>query len=109
MARQMTLGQPGRSPATVAEGGTTLSCRVVPSASKSCVAAVGPGELRVRVAAPPVDGKANAELTRFLAKLLGVPKSSVQILKGGAGKLKKLSVAGLGPDEIMKILERERK
>lgn len=44
--------------------------------------------LRVRVAAPPVEGKANAELRGFLAKTLGVSKSQVQLDKGGTSRVK---------------------
>lgn len=44
--------------------------------------------LRVRVAAPPVDGKANAELREFLAKSLGLPKSRVVLDKGGSARFK---------------------
>ena len=107
MARDLIFGQSRLSPVTATVGGSIVVCRVVPSASKSCVASINQGELKVRVAAPPVDGKANAELTRFLAKLFGVSKSSVQILKGETGKRKKLFVGGLGPEEILKKLEKE--
>ena len=44
--------------------------------------------LRVRIAAPPVEGKANAALREFLAKALGLPKSSVSLDKGDGSRLK---------------------
>jgi uncharacterized protein (TIGR00251 family) len=72
------------------DGGVLLRLQIQPKASRTEV--VGPhGEpprLKVRVAAPPVEGAANDVLVRFLAKKLGVPRSAVAILRGEAGKLK---------------------
>lgn len=82
-----------------------LTCRVVPSASRSEIAGFTEEAVRIRIAAPPVDGKANAELERFLAKFLKVPKSAVAVVKGESGKLKKVMVAGIGPEELAKRLE----
>ena len=48
--------------------------------------------LRVRVAAPPVEGKANSELRDFLAKLLKLPKSSVTLEKGGSSRYKSFEI-----------------
>ena len=53
--------------------------------------------LRVRLAAPPVDGKANAALIAWAARAFGVPKASVQLLHGVAGRQKTLAIAL--PDE----------
>jgi len=60
------------------EGGSLVfAVRVAPRASKTAAAGEHDGALKVRVAAPPVGGAANAELTRFLAKRLGVSAVSV--------------------------------
>jgi hypothetical protein len=48
--------------------------------------------LRVRVAAPPVDGKANAELRDFLARTLGLPKSKLLLEKGGSSRFKSFEI-----------------
>lgn len=48
--------------------------------------------LRLRVAAPPVEGRANKEVIRLLADLLGIPKSSVTLLHGGSGRLKLIEI-----------------
>lgn len=48
--------------------------------------------LRVRIAAAPVDGKANAELRDFLAKTLGLPKSKVLLEKGGSSRFKTFEI-----------------
>ena len=68
--------------------GWSLTIRVQPGASRSEV--VGPygAALRVRVTGPAVDGKANAELVRFLAEHLGLPPRSVEITKGHTNRTK---------------------
>lgn len=48
--------------------------------------------LRLRIAAPPVEGKANKEVVAFLAKTLGVPKSAVTLLHGSTGRIKMVEV-----------------
>ncbi len=66
--------------------------RVVPRASRSGVAGEHDGALRVRVAAPPVDGAANEELARTLARALGVAARDVLITSGHTSKLKQVRV-----------------
>lgn len=51
--------------------------------------------LRVKIAAPPVEGKANKEIVSFMAKTLGIPKSAVELLHGSTGRIKLIQV----PDE----------
>lgn len=51
--------------------------------------------LRVKIAAPPVEGKANKEIVAFMAKTLGIPKSAVELLHGSTGRIKLIQV----PDE----------
>jgi hypothetical protein len=76
------------------ENGTlTVHLRVQPGASRSEWAGRhGVGALRLRVAAPPVDGKANEACRRFLAEALGVPPSQVSIVRGETGRSKTLVV-----------------
>lgn len=68
--------------------------RVVPRASRSMLAGEHDGALRVRVAAPPVDGAANLELRRTLARAFAVPARDVEITAGQTGKLKRVRVKG---------------
>lgn len=63
---------------------------VIPNASKTEIVGWHEGALKIRLAAPPVDGKANEELCRFLAKSLGVAPSLVEIEKGMSGKRKRI-------------------
>jgi hypothetical protein len=60
----------------------------VPGARKTEISGVAGGELRVRVAAPPVEGKANKELVSFLAKRLGVSRSFLTIERGETARVK---------------------
>jgi uncharacterized protein YggU (UPF0235/DUF167 family) len=56
--------------------------------------------LRVRVRARPVEGEANAALLKLLAHILGVPKSSVTLDRGGQARTKMISVAGLSDEDL---------
>ena len=74
-----------------------LVVRVTPNARRSEILDWGSDEkgrpvLMVKLAAPPVDGKANTELVRFLAGVLGCPKSQVQLLRGEGSRQKVLEV-----------------
>ena len=73
--------------------GVTFSVRVVPRASRSEVVGLHDGAMRIRVAAPPVQGAANLELVRFLAKRLNVPRASVTLVSGANSKKKIIHVA----------------
>ncbi|HYJ45431.1 MAG TPA: DUF167 domain-containing protein, partial [Pyrinomonadaceae bacterium] len=88
---------------TEADGTLTFSVRVVPRASKSSIAGEHDGALRVRVAAPPVDGAANAELVRTLARALGVANRDVTILSGHSSRLKQVRVTGTGSEELERL------
>ena len=77
---------------TERDGALVFAVRVVPRASRSQVAGEHDGALRVRVAAPPVDGAANEELARTLARALGVAARDVLITSGHSSKLKQVRV-----------------
>ncbi len=68
--------------------GWSLTIRVQPGASRSEVVGPHGDALRVRIAGPAVDGKANAELVRFLATHLGLPTRSVEITRGHTSRTK---------------------
>ena len=81
-----------------------LSVTVVPRAGRSSIEEATDGTLRVRVAAPPVDGAANAALLRFLAGVLEVPRSRLEIAFGKSNRHKRVIVAGMTPSELQKRL-----
>lgn len=86
----------------------TFRVRVVPRASKSGVTGEQDGALRVRVAAPPVDGAANEELTRTLARALDVPVRAVEIIGGETSKNKRVRVKGASGERLLLLAERGR-
>lgn len=71
-----------------------LELRVQPRASRSEIAGCHGERLRVRLQAPPVDGKANAALVEFIAAAFGVPRARVTIEHGLAGRDKRVRIAG---------------
>ena len=78
--------------------GITFNVRVVPRASRSEIAGEFDGALRVRLAAPPVDGAANRQLIKLLAKELKVPQSAVDIVAGSASKSKTVRIRNVTDD-----------
>ena len=76
------------------DGKLIFKVRVVPGASRSDLVGEHDGALRIRIAAPPVDGAANDELVRLLARVFEVPRSAVAITGGHASKLKTVCVVG---------------
>jgi uncharacterized protein (TIGR00251 family) len=83
------------------DGSLTFKVRVVPRASRSEIVGAHGGALRVRIAAPPVDGAANEELVRMLAHALKVSRSAIEITAGQTSKLKEVAVSGIAPDMLM--------
>lgn len=84
--------------------GLLLRVLVQPRAARSEVAGIHDGRLKLRLAAPPVDGEANAELVRFLARRLGVQRSGVEIVSGGMGRRKTVRVAGATAAMVERLL-----
>ena len=72
---------------------------VIPNASRSEIVGWHGDALKIRLAAPPVDGKANRELIHYLAKNLDIAKSEIKIVSGHMNKRKKLSLS-LSSDEL---------
>lgn len=82
----------------------TFGVKVAPRASRDEVVGVEAGELKVRLAAPPVEGAANAALVDFLARRLGLAKSQVTLLRGETARHKIVAVVGRGAAEIAALL-----
>ena len=89
---------------TDGQGGARLRVRVTPRARRTgivgIVDAVGKPALAIRLAAPPVDGAANKALVTFLADWLRMPKSSLRIVSGEAGRVKLVAIKGFPPDGL---------
>ena len=84
-------------------GKLSFRVRVVPRASKSEVVGAHDGALRVRIAAAPVDGAANEELQRLLARSFKLPQRAVEITAGQTSKLKQVSVTGATPEMLLAL------
>ena len=80
-----------------------FNVHVVPRASRSEVIGEHNGALRVRIAAPPVDGAANDELIRILARTFKVSQGAIQIMSGHTGRTKRVSITG-GEAGILKTI-----
>jgi len=74
--------------------GVTLSVRVKPRAARSQLLSVREGALEVAIAAPPVDGEANLELVKTLARAFGLSRAAVQIATGMSGRQKLVRLVG---------------
>jgi uncharacterized protein (TIGR00251 family) len=79
-------------------GELQFKVQVVPRASRSEIVGEHNGALKIRLAAPPVDGAANEELVRLLAGKLKVPRRAVEITSGHNSKTKRLKVTGPPPN-----------
>jgi uncharacterized protein (TIGR00251 family) len=86
--------------------GVVLSIHVVPGSAKSEIAGVQDDALKVKIAAPPVEGRANAECIRFLSDTLGVRKNQVTITSGHRSRKKTISIEGLNSRDAAVILSR---
>ena len=82
----------------------TIQVRIQPNASKNEISGCNEGVLRIRVAAPPVDGKANKELVSFLSRLLKTGKSNISILKGQTSRNKLVAIEGMDYDSAISVL-----
>ena len=71
-----------------------LELHVQPGAARTEFAGEYGGRVKVRLAAPPVDGKANAALVEFLAEYYGVPKRNVRIVAGASSRRKRIVIEG---------------
>lgn len=86
-----------------ADGIATLTLHIQPGAKKTEVAGIHGDALKLRLAAPPVDGKANAALLAFLAERLGLPKAAVTLKSGQTSRRKIVEVAA-APDDLAQRL-----
>jgi len=89
---------------------TLLKCKVTPKAQKSEILGwlsddQGVSRLRIKLAAPPVDGKANQELLKFLSKKLEVPRSRLKLVAGEKSRLKSVEIVGMEEDQLKCMLK----
>lgn len=82
----------------------TLTLHVQPGAKRSEIAGLHGEALKLRLAAPPVEGRANEALLKFIAELFGVPLRQVELRQGGQSRHKVVAVTGsrIDPEDLLK-------
>lgn len=83
-----------------------IRVRLTPRSARNEITGWRDGLLRVRVTAPPVDGKANAALERLVANALGVRKTAVSVVAGVRSREKTITIEGYSKDEVHDLLGR---
>jgi len=86
---------------------TNIRVKLLPRASRDLIVGHENGIFKVKLTAPPVEGRANKALIAFLAKRLGVPKGSVEIVSGRRSRLKSLRIDGLTSEDVKALLKGE--
>jgi uncharacterized protein (TIGR00251 family) len=81
-----------------------LAVLVQPRASRTRVVGEHDGLLKIQLAAPPVEGEANAALVEFLGKLLGVPRRQVELVSGDASRRKRVTVRGVDAARVEAVM-----
>ena len=84
------------------DGALILSLHVQPGARRTGFAGLHGGVAKLRLAAPPIDGKANTALRAFLAEICGAPKSDIQLLSGETSRAKRVRIAP-APDRLLRL------
>ena len=85
---------------TEKNGSFVFNVRVLPKSSKSEIVGELDGALKIKLKSPPVDGAANDELVKLLAKHFGVAKSAIEIISGQTSKTKQIRITGLTSDKL---------
>ncbi|MBC8279410.1 MAG: YggU family protein [Chloroflexi bacterium] len=88
-----------------AESNSTLKIRVQPKSSRNQIDGFDNDTLRLRVTAPPTDGKANAGVIALLAKTLGISKTRIEIIRGHSSRDKVVSIRALTAPEVLLRIE----
>lgn len=86
------------------EKSVVLPCWIQPRASRNKVVGVHDGNIKISLTAPPVDGKANSELVKFISRSLKIPKGAVEIVSGESSRRKLLAVSTLSAKDIAEKL-----
>jgi uncharacterized protein (TIGR00251 family) len=85
-------------------GNLVLHLHVQPGAGKTAVAGLHGEALKIRLAAPPVDGRANDALVAFLARRLGIAKAGVELVAGASSREKRVRISGVSRAEAVSLL-----
>ena len=92
----------------MAETYAAIDVLIQPRSSRDEIVGMHEGRLRIKISAPPVDGKANERLTEVLAKAFHIPKSSIEIIRGRSSKLKTVRLGGIDVKTCEDVLSKLR-
>ena len=92
---------------TTGDGRFTLTLHIQPGAKKTETAGLHGDALKIRLAAPPVEGKANEALIKFIAEALKLPKSAVNLKSGQTSRRKVLEVSGATSEAVAHFIQSE--
>lgn len=85
--------------------GTVLAVHAQPGAKRDAVVGEYDGKLKIALTAPPVDGKANEKLLKFLAQKTDTAKSSLELIAGDTSRSKRILIRGIPPAELVARLK----
>ena len=86
------------------QDGITITIRVVPRASRTQIGEILEGAIKIRLQAPPVEGKANKALIKFLAKQLKLPQRNITISAGDKSRNKVVTATGITKEDALQRL-----
>jgi len=94
----------------VSKADTIITIRVIPRAKKSEISQVlDDGTIKIRLTAPPVEGKANKALVRFLADVFGISPQNIEIISGVKGRKKVVLIEGINEKTARSMIEEQNK
>ena len=81
-----------------------IEVRVVPRSSRIAIEQESPGTFKIRLTAPPLDGKANAQLLKILSEMLQLPSRQIILISGETGRHKRIRIEGMNSEQITEHL-----
>jgi uncharacterized protein len=89
---------------TESNNSVTFSIKVVPRAKRDEIVGIENDVLKIRLTAPPVEGRANEALIKFLAQKLSLARANIEIVRGETSRTKVMRVRGISAEEVRKRL-----
>jgi uncharacterized protein (TIGR00251 family) len=86
------------------KNGIIFNIHVIPRSAKCGIAGIQADALKIKITAPPIEGRANAECIRLLSDTLGIKKNQITIVSGHKSKKKTVAIGGLNSEDIMTML-----
>jgi len=97
-----------RPPIATTQDGILVTVHVVPKASETKIHLERDGGITMHVNAPPLKGKANREIVKWLSKQLGTPSSQIRIVAGLTSNLKVIAIIGMNEDRFLEAIGQKR-